>query len=659
MIKHNKQNRKEIKMKVKTVSFFLIVIFLLSSLIFAEPIPITVLNPSFEYVGGELIYVWTDYVVPDYWTFRTDEEPYGIEDPSTDGFVCVFVGENNSAYQLLDHKVYPGDEYLLKYDVQYIWSGGGQTSTYEGILYYDDDGQRIPIDSTGGLGALYMWILDNDLAATIPVGSPAMGKKLGIELAAYQSPNNYLGFDNVRLEMTKSVMRPDDPSPQDGADRVLLDTVLSWATGKDPNNPDEPNPEITKHFIYMSTGSPTDPNLSYVATVTAGNPPDATAEYPAEGLERDKTYLWRIDEGIADYEPDDTRNITGLTWSFKTVLSVPMFDPQLPADVQVFSGETAVFTVDATNPYTMDSTGLSYAWYKVGQPTVLSTTDTLEITDVQVTDEGDYYCTVTIDAMAVSADSMTADLLVKRLVGHWKFENDLTDEAEGRTGSGNVGFVVGVNGKAVQFTGEGNIIQIPDSEDAFNFYPKGYTMSTWAKTTQTGWGALIAKQDRGDTWKGIVLNHYTSRAVHTLRQGFGDLHAYNTPINDDNWHLITATYDGNTGVGKIYVDGVVINETEPAAYDIQTNDFPLIFGAETVEASESVYLGLLDDVRIWNYPIDKFKIADLYLEFNPGQSLCVQALEHDLDDDCMVTLNDIMVLAENWLGCNIVPTCFE
>ena len=236
-----------------------------------------------------------------------------------------------------------------------------------------------------------------------------------------------------------------------------------------------------------------------------------------------------------------------------------------------------------------------------------------------------------------------------------------TDEAEGRTGTGSVSFVVGIDGQgqAVQFTGEGNIIQIPDSEDAFNFYPKGYTMSTWAKTTQTGWGALIAKQDRGQTWKGIVLNHYTSRAVHTLRQGFGDLHAYDTPINDDEWHLITATYDGNTGVGKIYVDGVVINESEPASYELETNEFPLIFGAETVEATESVYLGLLDDVRIWNYPVDKYEIADLYLEFRPGESLCVEAVEHDLDDDCMVTLNDIMVLAENWLGCNIVPTCFE
>jgi hypothetical protein len=645
-------------MKVKTVICFLIAFFVLCGVAFAEPI--TVLNPSFEYVDGELILWWTDGVIPDYWTFAGTGS-YGVEDPSTDGYVCVYIGEDGSVFQLLDHKIYPGDEYVLKFDAQHVWSGGGQGGTYEGILYYDDNGTRIPIDSVGGLGILGLWNYE-ELVVAIPSGSPATGKYIGVEFAADQSPNNSMGFDNIRLDMTQSVMRAEDPAPSDGTDRVLLDTVLSWTTGGDPNNPTEPNPSITKHFVYMNTGSPSDPNLYLKATIPAGVPPAATAEYPTEGLEREKTYMWRVDEGIGVYEPDDPRNITGLTWSFKTVLSVPMFEANLPADVQVFLGETVVFTVEATNPYTMDSTGMSYAWYKVGEPAVLSTTDTLEIADVQVADEGGYYCTVTIDGMAdKAADSRTADLLLKRLVGHWKLDGDLSDEAEGRTGTGDVSFVFGIDGEgqAVQFTGEGNIIQIPDSEDAFNFYPKGYTMSAWAKTTQTGWGALIAKQDRGETWKGIVLNHYTSRAVHTLRQGFGDLHAYDTPINDDNWHLITATYDGKTGVGKIYVDGVVINETEPASYEIETNEFPLIFGAETVEASESVYLGLLDDVRIWNWPIDKYEIADMYLEFRPGEALCVEAVEHDLDDDCMMTLNDIMVLAENWLGCNIVPTCFE
>ena len=652
-------------MSVKSLMCFLIVLSGLNALAAAEPIE--VLNPSFEYVDGELILEWTNYVVPDYWTFATAEDPYGIEDPSTDGYVCVYVGEENSVFQLLDHKIYPGDEYVLKFDVQHVWSGGGQGGTYEGILYYEDNGSRIPIDSVGGLGMLSLWNHE-ELVVSIPSGSPATDKYLGIELAADQSPNNTMGFDNVRLDITQSVMRAEDPTPGDDIDRVLLDAVLSWTTGKDPNNPTEPNPDIINHFVYMNASSPTDPNMTLKATIPAGDPPAATAQY-ASVLERDKTYYWRIDEEIGENgsgEPNNL-NVTGFVWTFKTVLSVPMFDPELPADVQIFPDEEAVFTVNATNPYTMDPNGMSYEWRKVGEPNeVLSDTDTLRIEEVQTSDEGDYYCTVSIDGMpGKEADSRTANLLVKRLVGHWKFDGDLTDAAEGRTGTGTgeVIFVVGVDGEgqAVQFTGEGDIIQIPDSEDAFNFYPKGYTMSAWAKTTQTGWGAFIAKQDRDEEEirKGIVLNHYTSRAVHSLRQGFGDIHAEGVAINDDMWHLVTATYDASTGVGKICVDGVVINQSEPATYLIETDEFPLIFGAETTDGTISPYLGLLDDVRIWNWPIDKYAIADMYLEFRPGEALCVDALEYDFDDDCIMTLHDITVLAKNWLACNIVPTCFE
>lgn len=645
-------------MKVKNVICFLIAFFMLCGLAFAEPI--TVLNPSFEYVDGELILVWTDYVIPDYWTFATSEEPYGVEDPSTDGYVCVYVGETNSVYQLLDHKIYPGDEYVLKFDAQHVWSGGGQGGTYEGILYYNDNGSRIPIDSASALGILYFWAHE-ELVVAIPSGSPTAGKYIGVEFAADQSPNNSMGFDNIRLDMTQSVMRAEDPVPGDNTDRVLLDSILSWFTGRDPNNPTEVNPLITKHFVYINTGSPSDPNLYLEETIPAGVPPAATAEYAIDSLERDKTYFWRVDEGIADYEPDDPRNITGLVWAFETVLSVPMFEPELPADVQVFEGQTVEFTLDVTNPYTMDSSGLLYEWRKEGLPDILSPTNTLELSNAQIADEGGYYCTVTIDGMpGKTADSRTAELLVKRLVGHWKLDGDLTDEVAGRTGTGDVSFVIGIDGEgqAVQFTGDEKVIEISDSVEAFNFYPKGYTMSAWAKTSQTGWGALIAKQDRGETWKGFVLNHYTSRAVHSLRQGFGDIHASDAVINDDMWHLLTATYDASTGVGKIYVDGVVINQSEPATYQIDTNDFPLIFGAETTDGTISPYLGLLDDVRIWNYPLDKYEIADLYLEFKDGP-VCIESIEYDFDADCVMNINDIMVLAENWLGCNIVPTCFE
>ena len=96
-------------MKVYRIIYIFMVCFLWVSVVFAEPI--TVLNPSFEYVNGQPVTVKTMGVTPDDWTFASGNDNDGIEGPSSDGEVCVAVGTTDSVYQLLDYTIAAGDEY--------------------------------------------------------------------------------------------------------------------------------------------------------------------------------------------------------------------------------------------------------------------------------------------------------------------------------------------------------------------------------------------------------------------------------------------------------------------------------------------------------------------------------------------------------------------
>ena len=168
--------------------------------------PIEVLNPSFEYVGGVPVGVKTMGVEPDNWSFGNGMPTGGgIEDPSSDGAVCVAVYNTDSIDQLTDHTILEG-EYNLSFDAYYLWaSGAPYDCTFQGRLYYDVGGSRTVIDYVeDNLSGYDQTWHSYELSTTIPAGHAAIGNKLGIELTAEQATsggNSWFGFDNVRLSI--------------------------------------------------------------------------------------------------------------------------------------------------------------------------------------------------------------------------------------------------------------------------------------------------------------------------------------------------------------------------------------------------------------------------------------------------------------------------
>lgn len=624
-------------MKKHGIVLFVMVMAMMTS-VWADAIFIE--NPSFEEPGtgkpmvGEL----PGWEAGDTNAWSGAETGWG----PTDGLYTGFMQTGAQTYNLTDHVIGGGMEYTLTFDIRKTWVGANPTVA----LYYDNEGERVsmasivielPAGDTTDMEEHTITVKSNDVPESI-------GKLLGIQITC-GTVNNYadgwIGYDNFRLDAVSLTVIPIKPMPD--ATFVDINEDLAWTVVGDLNVD-----------IYFQVA---DSNFAGIAPVVMDT---SATTYDPGVLEHETTYYWRIDA----YEPNENSGftiLTGSVWGFTTAPATPTIILD-PVSQTVDAGSTVVLSIDGTN---IDST----QWYKDGEVLDGETDLTLTFTDVQVGDEGNYYC----DAIngAGTDTSASARVLTKRLIGWWKMDGSVEDSvaevvpgAPLHSGTPTItepNYVsLGKDGSAIEFLGDGNVIVADDSVEYFDFYREGYTISVWIKTTQSGWGAFVAKQDR-TAWEGIVLTHNGANAVTTMRNSFNDLSSQNATVNDDQWHLVTGSYDSVSGIAKIYVDGSLNNQSAPNFNVVALHGEPLFFGAETTEG-EVAYVGLLDDVKIWSYPLDDIAIALLYTDFNPGSEVCLGNPVHDISGpdgmpDCKVDINDFAAFALGWLECNIVPTC--
>ena len=148
-------------------------------------------------------------VTPDNWTFISGNDNDGIENPSTDGEVCVAIGSDDGIYQTFDYFIQANETYRLTFDVRYLWSGGAYNCTFTGKLYYFDNGSRnllSYIQDTYSEGMPdWSWHENYTVSVNVPAESDAVGKQLGVEFTTDQAAGSWFGFDNIRLQ--KNVVR--------------------------------------------------------------------------------------------------------------------------------------------------------------------------------------------------------------------------------------------------------------------------------------------------------------------------------------------------------------------------------------------------------------------------------------------------------------------
>jgi hypothetical protein len=486
-----------------------------------------------------------------------------------------------------------------------------------------------------------------------------------------QQPGNNLIVDpgdRVFIVKLTTVYSAWEPSPSHKASGVDTDVplTLSWKTGVNPSSPEQVNPDIKVHYLFGNfAANPSDPNLYLIATVPAGNPVQETASYVLQGayaVQRDRLYKWKVVEGLDNGQgqargPFDPNNIPGPVWTFKTELSVPEIDPDTPADQVIFPGQTAEFTVSAVNPFTGDTSNLTYQWYK---DTVLlsgKTSPTLVIPNAQESDEGGYFCVVTLTTNGTTSQSRTAYLTLKKLVAHWKFDNDALDSANSFHGTlvGDPVFnSAGKMNQSLVLDGADDYVDIPDG---FADFRNGLTISLWARPTAAANYARFIDFGNGAPSDNIMFtrvgtgNTLQYQVMHMFVSG-GAVEAPDA-LTLNEWQMLVVVHDPVTTIATLYKNGSPIASGGVALPNnvIRTSNFI----GESNWASDALYAGEIDDVRIYNYPLSEDEIAALYAASEGPY--CRFRPEFDLTGDCYVRLDDFAVLAQHWMECGFYPSC--
>ncbi len=431
---------------------------------------------------------------------------------------------------------------------------------------------------------------------------------------------------------------------------VSASVILSWTTADDPNHPGQSNPAVTGHWVYLGE----DPAI----LVLQGGKLALETNQLEVTLDKDKTYYWRVDEALDD-QGDPNQVITGYTWEFATEKTLPQIIAQ-PRGISVAAGRDAAFAVEAIDPLART---LTYQWRYDPNEAVsgdevdltqtssgYSGADSAELTVLAIddADAGSYYCVVSNGNLI---ETQKAYLIIGKLVGHWPLDGSLDDIAGGNNAgaSGSVRYGDGlINGaQACDFT----------ASDALTIAAGAYTdpdwsLSWWDYALPGGddWQAMLASGPT-DGWE---VFEFVRRGDSRYSFGFDNDNYYTTGyyVAQQQWHHHVMTYDSVTHTANWYLDGVWATERVSVEF---AGGFDSLIYIGNVRGGTEHFSGSFDDLRFFNYPLDKIEIAQLYTDVRTGEFVCLEAIEGDFNQDCRIDLIDYALFVSEWLDCNRYP----
>ncbi len=403
---------------------------------------------------------------------------------------------------------------------------------------------------------------------------------------------------------------------------------------------------------------------------------------PSGDLEYDTTYYWIVDA----FEPNDPTPIfhAGMTWEFTTIPESPLIQTD-PIAQLVDPAAEVTLTVDGLNFVDADVT-----WYHVPQggtaAAVGSASKTLVIPAAGTSDEGQYYAVATNSGGTDT--SGIAYVMTKRLVARYDFEGDLTDTqgslnaavivdpnvADANSPSVSIGSGLGRVGSdalLLEDTDIAGYLEVPGSEGATAFHSLGMTVNVWIKTATSSpyLGTVVSGKNEVTSDSDFLMNRYYARA----RWKINALTVVDSPVppdgpamDDDQWHMLTGTYDPATQQRTLYIDGVQIGSLTGTVGDDFDSLSTLRIGGWGTTASGTTdrpFLGLIDDIRIYSFPRTMEQVAADYYEVT-GISACYNPdFEGSYFDvagafdgegqpigDCQITLVDFVEFAKAWLN---------
>lgn len=510
-----------------------------------------------------------------------------------------------------------------------------------------------------------------------------------INFLSFSSDIVEMNFDNVVIRDEAFVFdarMASDPDPYHEEIDVPVSKTLKWKAGLDLVTGLQ-RTDVEEYYLYIG-----DPNLPATATAVVPEIGDKGGQYtPASELARDKDYAWRVDEKL-----NNGTIVIGRKWKFETVPSTPAIDVDFPVDQYAYAGTDVEFTVVATNTFTGHETEVSYQWYlREGETDTALTagatfadvdTDVLTITDVQIADEGAYFCRVTNTyGNNKYADSRTARLVVKRAVGHWPFDDNSNDVIAGNNGiTETTTYEPGqpdlLNQKSIRFYGYDGDERFCVKIDAVPYADLDTFTLTWWEWTHEEvsvqkWDTMVAlgngevQATLYPTINGGVPFEYGTHygGIYVYIDGIADFEGRN--LNDyqgkGQWHFHGMAFDGVKF--RRFIDGIQMNypgsdgtrdgneDHNFKGFDKLGNKVIWVGNEDDTDGDFNNALNArIDDLKIYNFSMDRYEVADAYVVVT-GNTVCPLAIaeaDGDFNRDCQINLVDFAELFSQWMVSN-------
>ncbi len=296
----------------------------------------------------------------------------------------------------------------------------------------------------------------------------------------------------------------------------------------------------------------------------------------------------------------------------KCVTVTPPLITSQPTNQTVTVGGIASFSVTASG-----TSPLSYQWRFNGTNIDGATGTSLVLTEVQLSQAGDYSVVVTNSADA--ATSSNAVLTVNPpppcstppsgLVSWWRGQSNTLDQVGNNHGTfaGSAAYGAGYVGKSFVLDGNGDAVRMGNPA---SLHLQNFTIEAWIKR---GSASAVSLSPCGH---GMIFSYggggyglYLQSPEASLRLTRLEMDNVTAGVNisDTNWHHVAVTKSGTSVV--FYVDGIAY----PAPPYSTTYNFStqVAIGARGDNLACG-FLGSIDDVAIFNRALSTFEIQAIY-----------------------------------------------
>ncbi len=323
-----------------------------------------------------------------------------------------------------------------------------------------------------------------------------------------------------------------------------------------------------------------------------------------------------------------------------------------PADQTKNESETAVFEIVFTSTTTPQT-----RWYKQAEPDDIELqksdpnitmtqeydpgteryTATLLLADIDVSDSGAYYAFVD-NAAGQPVASDTALLRVKGLWAHWTLDQVDYDGAHYKD-------IIGGRDALA----EGSVIFVAGADGTENGAVYIRTDSGWAQREPINPGEYTGEFSLS-YWANWQEEALPSDDLVMISDNGASIQVEDGLTANDTWQHICAVFNGNTA--KLYLDGVLQGET---VWQLPSDTTAILY-LGSGQAGQGSFDGYMDDIRIYNYALDDYEVADIRHEFTGLKSCLWWNKEYcdwsgpEGEPDCFVDLYDLSAFALAYLG---------